>query len=70
MSSSTRFADFKDQVDTALTNGFDREQMAAVFLGGIDPDDAGVQMSTEEFADTVDSLGMEIHSSTTQSSMG
>jgi hypothetical protein len=58
MSASTRFGDFKNLVDTALTNGFDREDIANVFLGGTDPDEADIELSTEEFNETVDSIDM------------
>jgi hypothetical protein len=58
MSASTRFGDFKDQVDAALNEGFNRQDVASVFVGGIDPDDAGVEMSSEEFTATVDSIEM------------
>jgi hypothetical protein len=58
MSASTRHGEFKDQIDKALTDGFDRAEIANVFLGGLNPGDAGVEMSEDEFSETIDSLEM------------
>lgn len=56
MSTSTDFAKFKKQVDAALKGGFSRDEIAAVFLGGSDPDDAGIKMGKGKFNETVDAL--------------
>lgn len=56
MSTSTDFAGFKKLVDDARRTGFDREDIAAVFLGGADPDDAGIKMGKGKFAETVDAI--------------
>ena len=54
MSSSTDFAKCKAQVGTALEEGFNREDIAVVFLGGRDPEDAEIKMGKNKFNDTVD----------------
>ena len=56
MSTSTDFAGFKKQVDDARLAGFDRADIAAIFLGGADPDDAGIKMGKGKFAETVEAL--------------
>ncbi|MGV0043018.1 hypothetical protein ACRU13_02270 [Mycobacterium colombiense] len=56
MSTSTDFVGFKKQVDDARRTGFDHEDIAAVFLGGADPDDAGIKMGKGKFAETVEAL--------------
>ena len=53
MAASVNFAEFKEKVGTALRNGFDRDAVALVFLGGIDPDDAALVAQANEFNDTV-----------------
>jgi hypothetical protein len=45
-------------LDSALTSGFDREQIAKVFLGGTSPADACIQLSDNEFEDAIDGLGL------------
>jgi hypothetical protein len=56
MSTSTDFAKFKAQVGTALEEGFNLEDIAVVFLGGRDPEDAGIKMGKNKFNDTVDAI--------------
>lgn len=56
MSASTSFADFKKQVAAALKQGFDRGEIAAVFLGGENPTDACIQLSNNEFEDAIDAF--------------
>ena len=58
MSASTGFPEFKAKVDAAMKRGFDREQIAAVFLGGESPTDACIQLSDAEFEDAIDALEM------------
>jgi hypothetical protein len=56
MSASTAFPEFKKAVDNALKTGFDREQIATVFLGGTSPKDSCIQLTNNEFEDAVDGL--------------
>lgn len=56
MSTSTSPNEFKDRVGNELEEGFNRDQIAAVFLGGRDPDDAGIKMGKGKFNETVDAL--------------
>jgi hypothetical protein len=58
MSSSLSPRDFKEQVTDALKVGLDREKIAEVFLGGVDPASAGVDMPDEGFTTTVDAIEM------------
>jgi hypothetical protein len=58
MSASTDFREYKAKLDAALDNGFDREQIATVFLGGSSPTDACVRLSDAEFEDAIDWLEM------------
>jgi hypothetical protein len=53
MAASVNFAEFKEKVGMALRNGFDRDAVALVFLGGTDPDDAALDAQADEFNDTV-----------------
>lgn len=53
MAASVTFADFKAKVSTALRTGFDRDYVARVFLGGVDPGDAELGVDVDEFDDTV-----------------
>lgn len=56
MASSTSFSAFKDKVEKALEDGFNREDVALVFLGGSNPRDAAIAATDEEFEDTVDAV--------------
>lgn len=56
MASSTSYSDFKDKVGKAIAGGFNREDVALVFLGGSDPRDAAIATTDEEFEDTVDAV--------------
>lgn len=58
MSASTDFAEFKGKVSTALKQGFDRAQIAMVFLGGDSPTDACIQLSDNEFDDAIDAIDL------------
>jgi hypothetical protein len=58
MSASTSFAEFKQKVADALERGFDRADIATVFLGGADPTDACIQLSDTEFEDAIDGLDL------------
>ncbi|MCV7368525.1 hypothetical protein CRI77_22400 [Mycolicibacterium duvalii] len=58
MSASTDFREYKAKLDAALDAGFDREQIATVFLGGTSRVDAVVQLTDDEFEDAVDALAM------------
>lgn len=53
MAASVNFAEFKEKVSTALRVGFDRDDVALVFLGGADPADADLSVDTDEFDDTI-----------------
>lgn len=56
MSTSTDFAGFKRRVNDARLAGFDHKDIAAIFLGGADPTDAGIKMGKGKFAETVEAL--------------
>lgn len=56
MSASTNFNEFKDRVDAELRAGFKTEQIATVFLGGTDPEDAGIELTHEEFDQSVEGV--------------
>jgi hypothetical protein len=58
MSASTDFGEYKAKVAAALNGGFDREQIANVFLGGVSRVDACIQLSDAEFQDAIDGLEM------------
>jgi hypothetical protein len=58
MSASTDFGEYKAKVAAALKSGFDREQIAKVFLGGVSRVDACIQLSDAEFEDAIDGLEM------------
>ena len=58
MSASKDFAEYKAKLAAALDNGFDREQIATVFLGGVSCVDACIQLSDAEFEDAIDGLEM------------
>jgi hypothetical protein len=53
MSASTNFSEFKDRVGEELKTGFSPARIATVFLGGTDPEDAGIEMSQNEFDQSV-----------------
>jgi hypothetical protein len=57
-SASMEFGEFKAKVAAALDNGFDREQIATVFLGGVSRVDAVIQITDDEFEDATDGLAM------------
>ena len=52
MAASVSFAEFKEKVSTALRTGFDRDDVARVFLGGTNPGDAALAVDVDEFDDT------------------
>lgn len=58
MSASMAFAEFKEKVATKLDNGFNREHIASVFLGGVTRVDSCIQLTDAEFEDAVDGLEM------------
>lgn len=58
MSASTDFGEYKAKVAAKLGNGFDREQIASVFLGGSSRADAVVQLTDDEFEDAIDALDL------------
>jgi hypothetical protein len=58
MSASTNFADFKKQVADTLKQGFDRADIATVFLGGETPADAGIELSADEFDDAIGAIDL------------
>jgi hypothetical protein len=58
MSASTAFAEYKAKVAAARDNGFDREAIATVFLGGVSRVDAVIQLTDDEFEDAIDGLEM------------
>ncbi|WP_029108701.1 hypothetical protein [Mycobacterium sp. URHD0025] len=58
LSASMTFAEFKEHVAAKLKNGFDREAIATVFLGGISRVDSVIQLTNDEFEDAVDGLEM------------
>jgi hypothetical protein len=58
MSTPTDFAAFKAKVATGLQQGFNREQIAKVFLGGDSPADACIRLSDDEFEDAIDAVDL------------
>jgi hypothetical protein len=58
MATLTSFVEFKEKVDESLSDGFDRTQLAEIFLGGTSPQDACVAMSAEDFEDAVDGVDL------------
>lgn len=58
MSASTDFADYKAKLAAALANGFDREQIATVFLGGTSRVESCIQLTDAEFEDAIEGLAM------------
>ncbi|AGB22153.1 hypothetical protein Mycsm_01761 [Mycobacterium sp. JS623] len=56
MSASTNFNEFKDRVGAELKAGFNPEQIATVFLGGSDPNDAAIEVTQEEFNQSVEGV--------------
>lgn len=58
MSASNDFAEYKAKLAAALDTGFDREQIAAVFLGGVSRVDSVIQLTDDEFEDAIDALAM------------
>jgi hypothetical protein len=58
MSASTDFGEYKAKVAAKLDNGFDREQIATVFLGGTGRVDAVVQLTEDEFEEAIDALDL------------
>lgn len=56
IAATTNFKELKERVGDLLDVGFDRESIARLFLGGIDPSDAGIDVTQEEFDDTVKAL--------------
>lgn len=53
----------------ALKSGFDREQIANVFLGGVSRVDACIQLSDAEFEDAIDGLEMLLADCATECSV-
>jgi hypothetical protein len=58
MSASTDFGEYKAKLAAALDNGFAREQIATVFLGGVSRVDAVIQITDAEFEEAIDGLEM------------
>lgn len=58
MSTSTDFAKFKAQVRAALEEGFNQQDIAEVFLGGSDPEDAGIKMGKNKFKETITAIDL------------
>lgn len=58
MSASNDFAEYKAKLAAALDTGFDREQIATVFLGGVSRVDSVIQLTDDEFEDAIDALAM------------
>lgn len=58
MASEVSFAAFKAKVEKSLSDGFDREVIADIFLGGKSPTDAAIAMSDEDFEDAIDGIGL------------
>lgn len=56
MSASSNFNDFKDRIGEALRDGFEPSDVAMVFLGGRDPQDAAIALSQEEFGEAVEGV--------------
>ncbi|SKU21678.1 hypothetical protein [Mycobacteroides abscessus] len=52
------FAEFKAKVGGMVSDGFDRSQLAEIFLGGSSPQDACIAMSLEDFEDAIDGLDL------------
>ncbi|WNG79982.1 hypothetical protein C6A86_017095 [Mycobacterium sp. ITM-2016-00316] len=53
MAASVSFAEFKEKVSAALRNGFNRDAVSVVFLGGTDSRDAVIRAEDDEFDDGV-----------------
>ena len=53
MASSTDFRTFKAKINDSLMTGFKQDDVATVFLGGVSPEDAGIELSREEFDDAI-----------------
>jgi hypothetical protein len=58
MSASNDIAEYKATLAAALDNGFDREQIATVFLGGVSRVESCIQLTDAEFEDAIDGLAM------------
>ena len=58
MASQLSFAEFKARVDKSLSDGFDRSELAEIFLGGTSPQDACIAMSPEDFEDVIDGVDL------------
>jgi hypothetical protein len=58
MSASNDFAEYKAKLAAALDDGFDREQIATVFLGGVSRVESCIQLTDAEFEDAIDGLAM------------
>jgi hypothetical protein len=56
MASLVNFAEFKEKVEKSLSEGFDRGDLANIFLGGTSPEDACIPMPAEDFEDAIDGL--------------
>jgi hypothetical protein len=53
MASSTDFRAFKAKINDSLVTGFKQDDVATVFLSGVSPEDAGIELSQEEFDDAI-----------------
>ncbi|WP_334028698.1 hypothetical protein [Nocardia terpenica] len=53
MAASVSFAEFKEKIARGLDSGFDRDAVALVFLGGIDPRDAVLRIDDDQFNEGV-----------------
>ncbi|MDP7703356.1 hypothetical protein [Mycobacterium sp. TY815] len=58
MSASTDFAEFKIRLADAVKTGFNRDEIAMIFLGGTTPADAAIAVPEDDFEDAVDGLQM------------
>jgi hypothetical protein len=63
ISTSTDFAGFKSKVEAAMRQGFVREQIARVFLGGDSPADSSIQLADAEFEDAIEALELLLQDS-------
>jgi hypothetical protein len=56
MSASTNFSEYKEKLAALLKRGFNRGEIATVFMGGGNSVEACIQLSDVEFEDAIDGL--------------
>lgn len=58
IASSVDFTEFKRKLDRDLKAGFDRDNIAQIFLGGVSAADAQIHLADDEFDDGVDAVAL------------